>query len=177
MNRSKRSWLYRSGAIAATTMLTFSAVTVLPTPGFNPGGMQATEASQPGKIALAVKDLKQSNQRWIEVDLSRQRLIAWEGKKPVHAVIVSTGKSSTPTVTGVFEVQTKYASARMQGDDYDIPDVPYTMYFFEGYAIHGAYWHHNFGTPVSHGCVNVAVDHAEWFFNWAEVGTPVVVHD
>lgn len=178
MNRLINSWCSRSGAIAASTMFAFSAITALPAPKLNSlVGMPAAEASQPSKIALAVKDLKQSNQRWIEVDLSRQRLIAWEGKKPVHAVIISTGKASTPTVTGVFEVQTKYAVARMQGDDYDIPDVPYTMYFFEGYAIHGAYWHHNFGTPVSHGCVNVAVDHAEWLFSWAKVGTPVVVHE
>lgn len=51
------------------------------------------------------------------------------------------------------------------------------MYYDGGYAIHGAYWHHNFGTPVSHGCINVAVDHAEWLYNWASIGTSVVIHD
>jgi lipoprotein-anchoring transpeptidase ErfK/SrfK len=64
----------------------------------------------------------------------------------------------------------------MQGPGYDVPDVPFTMYYYRGYAIHGAYWHNNFGTPVSHGCTNVAVNHAEWLFDWADVGTPVVVH-
>lgn len=127
-------------------------------------------------IAQAISTYKKSNQRWIEIQLSTQRLIAWEGKKQVHAAIVSTGKASTPTPKGVFAIQSQYRSARMQGDDYDIPDVPYTMYYSGGYGIHGAYWHNSFGTPISHGCVNVAVDHARWLFYWADVGTPVVVH-
>ena len=131
---------------------------------------------QLSSIDKAIATYKRSNQRWIEVKLSTQRLIAWEGKTPVHAVIVSTGKADTPTPSGVFAIQSKYWSTRMQGDDYDVPDVPYTMYYSGGYGIHGAYWHHNFGTPVSHGCVNVAVDHARWLFYWAENGTPVVVH-
>jgi lipoprotein-anchoring transpeptidase ErfK/SrfK len=64
----------------------------------------------------------------------------------------------------------------MTGPDYDVPDVPYTMYYDGGMAIHGAYWHSLFGNPVTHGCTNVAVNHAKWLFEWASVGTPVVVH-
>lgn len=120
--------------------------------------------------------LKQSSERWIEVNISTQRLIAWEGGAPVYAVIISTGTDDHPTPPGTFTIQSKHRTARMQGDDYDVPDVPFTMYYSGSYAIHGAYWHRRFGTPVSHGCVNVAVDHAEWLFNWASVGTPVVVH-
>lgn len=142
-----------------------------------PLAMQPAMAHTSTEIAAEVESLRQSDQHWLQVDLSSQRLIAWEGNTPVHAVIVSTGKPATPTVTGVFEIESKYAIARMQGPGYDVPDVPWTMYFYRGYAIHGAYWHHNFGTPVSHGCVNVAVDHAEWFFNWADLGTPVVVQE
>ena len=127
-------------------------------------------------VAQGLRDLQQSNRRWIEVRLGTQRLVAWEGGKPVYAVIVSTGKAVAPTLSGVFAIQSRYRTARMQGADYDVPDVPYTMYYSGGYAIHGAYWHNSFGTPVSHGCVNVAVNHAKWLFNWAEVGTPVVVH-
>lgn len=63
----------------------------------------------------------------------------------------------------------------MRGEDYDVPNVPYVMYYDRGYGIHGAYWHNNFGTPVSHGCVNLAPNHAKWLFDWAEVGTKVVV--
>lgn len=135
-----------------------------------------TQAAPIKTIETNITTLKQSKQRWIEIRLATQRLIAWEGKTPVHAVIVSTGKAATPTPKGVFEIQTKYRFARMQGDDYDVPDVPFTMYYSGGYAIHGAYWHRQFGTPVSHGCVNVAPDHAEWLFNWAAIGTPVIVH-
>ena len=124
-----------------------------------------------------MQKLQQSKQRWLEVRLSKQRLIAWEGNKPVYAIVVSTGKAATPTLKGVFAIQTRYRYARMQGNGYDVPDVPYTMYYSGGYAIHGAYWHDRFGTPVSHGCVNVAVNHARWLFYWAKIGTPVVVHN
>ncbi|MGP1384299.1 MAG: L,D-transpeptidase [Thainema sp.] len=132
-------------------------------------------AAQTTAIATRMNELQQSQQRWIQIDTTRQRLIAWEGNTPIYAVIVSTGKPSTPTPTGVFAIQSKHRTARMQGADYDIPDVPFTMYYSGNYGIHGAYWHHRFGTPISHGCTNVAVDHAEWLFNWASVGTPVIV--
>jgi lipoprotein-anchoring transpeptidase ErfK/SrfK len=129
------------------------------------------------RVTQEITSLWQSNQRWIEVNVSTERLIAWEGNKPVYAIVVSTGTEHHPTITGIFAIQTKLRTARMRGEDYDISDVPYTMYYSGSYAIHGAYWHNSFGTPVSHGCVNVAVDHAQWLFNWASVGTPVVVHD
>jgi lipoprotein-anchoring transpeptidase ErfK/SrfK len=63
----------------------------------------------------------------------------------------------------------------MRGRGYDIANVPYTMYYQNGYAIHGAYWHNKFGTPVSHGCVNLALNQAKRLFNWANVGTTVVI--
>ncbi len=130
----------------------------------------------PPQVAQELQALKTSKERWIEINLTTQRLIAWEGKKPVYAVIVSTGKADTPTLSGVFEIYNKRAKDHMRGDDYDISDVPYAMYYDRGYAIHGAYWHHRFGTPISHGCINVAVDHAEWLFKWAETGVPVIIH-
>ncbi|MBW4578223.1 MAG: L,D-transpeptidase [Tildeniella nuda ZEHNDER 1965/U140] len=134
-----------------------------------------TVVARTDTTATAIRRLEQSKQRWIEIKLSSQRLIAWEGKAPVYAILISTGKASTPTRTGVFAIQTRDRYARMRGDDYDIADVPYTMYYSGSYAIHGAYWHRRFGTPVSHGCVNLAVDHARWLFNWARIGTSVVV--
>ena len=92
-------------------------------------------------------------------------------------VKVSTGKESTPTLPGIFSIESKRPLDRMRGEDYDVPDVPYAMYYDQGYAIHGAYWHRKFGTPMSHGCINVSVDHAEWLFEWASEGTTVVIHD
>lgn len=123
----------------------------------------------------AIALLKRMDRRWLEVDLARQRLTAWEGRRAVRTVVVSTGKASTPTLRGVWPIYIKLRSARMRGPGYDVPNVPYTMYYDGGYGIHGAFWHNNFGTPVSHGCTNLTVGQARWFFNWASVGTPVVV--
>ncbi len=110
-------------------------------------------------------------EKWIEVDLSTQTLVAWEGQTPVMSFLVSTGLPNTPTVVGRFHIYQKLVSTRMVGPGYDLPNVPHTMYFYSGYALHGAYWHNNFGHPMSHGCVNLALDDAEKLFNWA---TPVL---
>lgn len=128
-------------------------------------------------IAAWVSDLKQSSDRWIQVILSEQRLIAWEGDKQVFSTSVSTGRDGDWTPTGVYNIEEKFKTARMQGDGYDIPNVPYVMYFFGSYAIHGTFWHHNFGTPVSRGCINLEDDQAAWLFYWASEGTPVIVQD
>jgi lipoprotein-anchoring transpeptidase ErfK/SrfK len=116
-----------------------------------------------------------SQRRRIVIDLSQQRLSAWEGNKRVYSYRISTGKRSTPTPTGTFWINSKYRINRMRGRGYDIPDVPYAMYFYRGYAIHGAYWHNRFGTPVSRGCVNLRVNQARQLYNWVRVGTLVVV--
>lgn len=123
-----------------------------------------------------MRELRQTQQRWIEINLSTQRLVAWEGNRSVYGILVSTGRQDTPTFPGVFTIQSKLEIDRMIGEDYNVPDVPFVMYYHGGYAIHGTYWHNNFGTPMSHGCTNVAVNHAEWLFNWANVGTTLVIH-
>lgn len=115
-------------------------------------------------------------QKWIEVDLSQQRLYAHLGQSTVFTAIVSTGTRWYPTVTGRFKIYAKYRAVRMTGADYDLPNVPWTMYFYSGYAIHGTYWHNNFGTPMSHGCVNMTISEAKWLYEWAPHGTLVVVH-
>ncbi len=114
--------------------------------------------------------------RWIDVNLSRQRLTAYQGNTPVFSALISGGLPRTPTVVGRFKVNTKLRATRMRGPGYDLPNVPYTMYFYKGYAIHGTYWHNNFGRPMSHGCVNMRTADAAWLFNWASIGTPVVTH-
>ncbi|WP_353932175.1 L,D-transpeptidase [Okeanomitos corallinicola TIOX110] len=152
-----------TGAMISVSILSF------------PSSEQVLANSTKNKIATAIQTLKKSDQRWIQVDLSEQNLIAWEGNKPVYAVKISSGKRSTPTLVGTFKVQTKHRKTRMRGPGYNVANVPHTMYYHRGYAIHGAYWHKRFGTPVSHGCVNLAPNHAKWVFEWAAVGTPIVV--
>ncbi len=114
--------------------------------------------------------------RWIDVDLGDQLLTAYEGSDPVMRFLISSGTTSYPTVTGQFRIWVKLESTRMRGPGYDLKDVPYTMYFYEGYGLHGAYWHNNFGTPMSHGCVNLSPSDAGWLFNFASVGTLVNIH-
>lgn len=114
--------------------------------------------------------------RWIDVDLTNQRVYAYEGDVIVNAFIVSTGTWLTPTVTGQYKIYVKYRSAKMSGPGYYLPNVPYIMYFYKGYGLHGTYWHNNFGTPMSHGCVNLRTDDAAWLYDWASVGTLVNVH-
>lgn len=111
----------------------------------------------------------------IVVSTDMQRIYAYENGQFLRSYLVSTGLPQTPTVKGDYSVYVKYVADDMSGADYFLPQVPYVMYFFQGYGIHGTYWHNKFGRPMSHGCVNLPVDQAEWIFNWAEVGTPVRV--
>jgi lipoprotein-anchoring transpeptidase ErfK/SrfK len=115
-------------------------------------------------------------ERWIDVDLSNQMVYAYEGNSVVNSFLVSTGTWQYPTVTGQFHIWIKLRYTEMIGPGYDLPNVPYTMYFYKGYGLHGTYWHNNFGTPMSHGCVNLSIPDAEWLYNWASVGTLVNVH-
>ncbi len=115
-------------------------------------------------------------ERWIDVNLAAQTLTAYEGSTPAYTALVSTGLPNTPTPVGQFRIWVKFVSDDMEGPGYYLPAVPYVMYFYRGYGLHGAYWHDNFGTPMSHGCVNLAIADAEWLYNWASVGTKVVVH-
>jgi lipoprotein-anchoring transpeptidase ErfK/SrfK len=127
-------------------------------------------------LVSVVNPTGSSGERWIDVDLSRQQLVAYEGDTPVYWVTVSTGLPGTPTVTGQYRVYVKYPAQTMSGPGYYLPDVPYVMYFYQGYGIHGTYWHNNFGHPMSHGCVNTPTPDAQWLYAWADVGTLVNVH-
>ena len=113
---------------------------------------------------------------WLEVDLSLQTLFAYQGSALLKSFAVSTGTSSFPTVPGSFKIYAKYNYYTMRGPGYYLPDVPYSMFFYKGYSIHGTYWHHNFGTPMSHGCVNMETSAAAWLFGQTSIGTPVLVH-
>lgn len=163
----------RSKAFWFSATLTVAALAVLSLPTFTEDTLAKTRSSGASQTRQA---RQHRSGRWIEVDLSDQRLVAWNGRKRVKTFIVSTGKKSTPTRTGTYAIQSKHRSTRMRGRGYNVPNVPYAMYYSGGYALHGAYWHKRFGTPVSHGCVNLRVSQARWLYNWAPVGTKVVVH-
>jgi lipoprotein-anchoring transpeptidase ErfK/SrfK len=143
--------------------------TLMPTP-------TASNTPTPEQDPTEVPADKSESEKWIEVDLSKQRLCAHEGQETVFCAPVSTGTKRYPTVKGRFKIYAKYRSTRMQGRGYDLPKVPWTMYFHGNYAIHGTYWHSNFGTPMSHGCINMKTPQARRLFQWAPKGTLVVVH-
>ncbi|APR79545.1 Hypothetical protein A7982_04892 [Minicystis rosea] len=122
-------------------------------------------------------------EKWIDVNLSKQVLVAYEGEKPVYATLVSSGEAglgdpekTKSTKRGIFRIHTKYMSITMDsnvvGEEFELRDVPYVQYFENGYALHGAYWHDMFGTPKSHGCVNLAPEDARRLFFWTEPQIP-----
>jgi lipoprotein-anchoring transpeptidase ErfK/SrfK len=136
---------------------------------------EAAKPAEPAPVAFRT-DAPPNGEKRIEIDISDQRLVAWQGDVPVFETTVSTGKPGWRTLPGTFHVYRKYEQTRMTGPGYDTPDVPWTMYYSGGFAVHGAYWHNNFGTPVSHGCVNLRVPEAKALYEWAPMGTEVVVN-
>jgi lipoprotein-anchoring transpeptidase ErfK/SrfK len=141
-----------------------------------PTSVYVAPTNAPPAPAVVASVGNQNGGRWIDVNLSTQSVYAYEGNTVVNSFIVSTGTALYPTVTGQYKIYVKYRFANMSGPGYFLPDVPYVMYFYKGYGLHGTYWHHNFGTPMSHGCVNLQTSDAEWLYNWASVGTLVNVH-
>lgn len=123
----------------------------------------------------------------IEVDLTKQRVYAYEGQNLVYSFLISSG-SWDRTPTGNFKIWTKVRSQKMSGGSkelgtyYYLPNVQNVMFFYNekyerklGYSFHQAYWHNNFGVPMSHGCINMTTADSAKLFGWAEVGTPVVI--
>jgi lipoprotein-anchoring transpeptidase ErfK/SrfK len=148
------------------------------TPTAQAGPTPSPQAGEPPVPDPAVSDTTDPAKagKWIDISISRQTLTAYQGNTPVLQAVVSTGISRYPTPTGRYTIQRKYRAVHMSGPGYSLPNVPYAMFFYRGYAIHGTYWHDNFGTPMSHGCINIRTDQAGWLYNWAPVGTPVVIH-
>ena len=130
----------------------------------------------------------QAGNKRIEVNLANQHVYAFEGNSIVFDYIVSTGKWY-PTPRGTFSIQKKVRAQKMSGGNkaigtyYYLPNVPWVMFYgnnkiplWRGFFFHGAYWHNNFGTPMSHGCVNMKIPEAEQLYYWAPIGTPVIVY-
>jgi lipoprotein-anchoring transpeptidase ErfK/SrfK len=187
-------------AVKATFTATPTA-TLTPTPTFTPAPtntpadtptaapaaavtLLATATSLPSIPPAPTEDVPQvslppgvkKGEIWIDVDLTNQYLQVYKGKNLLNGFVVSTGTWQHPTVTGQYQIYVKYPAADMAGPGYYLPSVPYVMYFYKGYGIHGTYWHNNFGTPMSHGCINLRTADAEWVYNKASVGTLVNIH-
>ena len=120
--------------------------------------------------------------KWIEVNLRTLTLTAWQGRTLISTALISTGKPGFETPAGTFYINNKFRTRTMagciQGECYSVPNVPWVMYFtYVGHAIHGAYWHNQFGVARrSHGCVNLPVPYSEWLYNWTPLWTKVVIH-
>ncbi len=124
------------------------------------------------------------NGRWIEVNLFEQTLAVYDDNRMIYATLLSSGASNFWTRPGLFHIREKLETTPMSGafeadksDYYYLQDVPWTMYFDEARALHGAYWHTKFGYEQSHGCVNLSVGDAHWLYDWANVGDWVYVWD
>jgi len=147
---------------------------------------QAVTAPQEFAMAeskTAVLGESTSSNKRIYIDLTNQRLYAKEGDRTVYEFPVSTGKWGR-TPTGDFTIWIKLQATRMSGGNkalgtyYNLPNVPWTMYFYNsnipkwrGFGIHGAYWHNNFGRPMSHGCINMKPEEAKLIYEWANPAT------
>ncbi|NDJ76171.1 MAG: L,D-transpeptidase family protein [Chloroflexi bacterium] len=135
--------------------------------GISQSGYQLPDSDRTGEVAA---------RKEIVVNLTTQRVYAYENGRLVRSILSSTGQTLTPTVEGSFEIYLKLEIQDMSGPGYYVPDVPYVMYFYTDYSFHGVYWHDNFGQPMSHGCVNLPTPEARWLYDWADIGTPVLVY-
>ncbi|HWA75127.1 MAG TPA: L,D-transpeptidase [Polyangiaceae bacterium] len=124
-----------------------------------------------------------SGERWLDVNLSKQTLVAYDGTRAVYATMISSGEAgledpehTTATKRGIFRIHTKHVTTTMSsdeaGEEFELRDVPYVQYFEQGYALHGAYWHDRFGTPKSHGCLNLSPEDARRLFFFTEPSLP-----
>ena len=167
MNADRRAGFLLKRVILVCAAVLMAAVSVT----------DASSAAIAASLAPAQEDASAPRRgKWIEVILSKQRLIAWQNGRVVMSSAISSGVRSYPTRRGTFAIRRKYRAVRMRGPGYNLPNVPWTMYYSGSFAIHGAYWHHNFGRPMSHGCINLPVAFAARLYAWAPVGTPVVIH-
>ncbi len=155
--------------------------TPTPTPTPTPAP-QPTAAPQPTPAAPGLPDVPaDSGSKLIVVDLSAQWLYAYQGDALVFDAPVSTGRDGFNTPAGTYAVYAKVRSQTMSGtlggEYYRVPDVPHVMYINGGVALHGTYWHNQFGTGArrSHGCINLPIASAAWLYDWTPMGTPVVV--
>jgi lipoprotein-anchoring transpeptidase ErfK/SrfK len=115
-------------------------------------------------------------EKWIEINVSMQTLVAYEGEEPVYMSPISSGKKTHPTKYGIFRTWFKKANSDMtsslSSERYRVDEVPWSIFFYLGQALHAAYWHTNFGNRKSHGCVNLTPIDARFLYEWVEPSVP-----
>jgi hypothetical protein len=122
-------------------------------------------------------------ERWVDVSIRKQVLVAYQGTKAVYATLISTGEAGVAdpattrsTVQGAFRIFAKHLTTTMSsevvGEEFELKDIPYVQYFEDGYALHAAYWHDDFGIPRSHGCINLSPEDSKWLFSFTEPQLP-----
>ena len=152
-----------------------------------------TETFTPTSTHTSTPTSTPTPEKWIDVNLTTQMLVAYEGDVPLMSTKISSGSAEFPTIKGTYYIFLKLIEQDMSGDGYSTSDVPFVMYFHDSYSLHGAYWHNDFGRPRSHGCVNLPLPEAEWLYYWSgprvpdgwtnvhasddHPGSRVVVHD
>ena len=154
-----------------------ASVTPKPTKTPLPAPTKTRAPTQPSTGSASVPANIAADQRWIDIDISKQRAYAYQGSQLVRSFVVSTGIAAYPTITGQYHVYVRYRYADMAGVGWYLPNVPYVMYFYKGYGLHGTYWHNNFGTPMSHGCINFRIEDAAWVYDFTTIGTLVNLHN
>jgi len=165
------------------------------TTDFDPSPPQAIYNNQAITAPLAQIDTtktpvlgQNTSNKKIEIDLTNQRLYAYEDNNLVYNFLISSGKWGR-TPTGTFQIWIKLRYTKMEGGSkalntyYYLPNVPYTMFFYNdevpkyrGFGIHGTYWHNNFGHPMSHGCINMKTEEVEQLFYWAQLNTTIIIY-
>jgi LysM repeat protein len=118
-----------------------------------------------------------AGERWVDVNLTRQQVNVYTGARLEKQFVASTGVRKHPTLPGNFKVYLKYPKANMGGPGYYLVNVPDILYYDRGYALHGTYWHDNFGVPMSHGCINLSEADADWLFDFLPLGALVMIHE
>jgi hypothetical protein len=149
--------------------------------------LSESHSSRVDRVKAPMPKWAQDGEHWLDISIANQTLVAYAGTKPVFATLVSTGEAglndpltTKSTILGEFRIFAKHRTTTMSsevvGEEFQLKDIPYVQYFQEGYALHAAYWHDDFGIPRSHGCINLAPEDAKWLFAWTAPEVPAPWH-